>query len=76
MCVPKMAKNGFNSVPSVGVISRGLDTEWESGTGTKTKRGIRTILDQFRNSHARYGKIQRYLKDPEKSAHCFAHTLV
>jgi hypothetical protein len=49
-----MAKNGFNSVPSVRVISRGLDTEWKSWTGTKAKGGIKTILDQFRNSHARW----------------------
>jgi hypothetical protein len=54
MRVPKMVKNGFNSVPSARVMSRGLDTEWKSGTGTKAKGGIKTILGQFRNSHARY----------------------
>ena len=53
MLVPKMVKNGFNSVPRVRVTSRGLDSEWESGTGANAKRGIKTILHHFRNSHAR-----------------------
>jgi hypothetical protein len=53
MLVPKMVKNGFNSVPRVRVTSRRLDSEWESGTGANAKRGIKTIFDQFRNSHAR-----------------------
>ena len=54
MLVPKMVKNGFNSVPRVQVTSRRLGSEWESGTSLVTKRGIKTILHQLRNSHARY----------------------
>jgi hypothetical protein len=53
MLVPKMVKNGFNSVPRVRVTSRRLDFEWESGTGANTKRGIKTIFNQFRSTHAR-----------------------
>jgi hypothetical protein len=41
MAVPKLAKNGFNSVPCVRVIFRGLDTEWKSETSAKTERGIK-----------------------------------
>jgi hypothetical protein len=43
MRVPKMAKNGFNSVPRVRVTLRRLDSEWKSGTSANTKRGIKTI---------------------------------
>jgi hypothetical protein len=53
MAVPKMAKNGFNSVPRVQVTLRRLGSEWKSGTSANTKRGIKTILHQFRNRHAR-----------------------
>ena len=54
MCVPKIVKNGFCSVRSVLVISRSLDSGWKPNTGTKTKIRIDSILDQCRNSHARY----------------------
>ena len=53
MRVPKMVKNGFNSVSSPWVIYRSVESKWKSGTSTATKRGINTIFDQFQNSHAR-----------------------
>jgi hypothetical protein len=43
MFVPKMVKNGFNSVPRVRVILRRLGSGWKSGTSTNTKKGIKTI---------------------------------
>jgi len=51
--VPKMVKNGFKSVPRVRVTLRRLDSEWKSGTSANTKRGIKTIQNQFRDRHAR-----------------------
>jgi hypothetical protein len=48
MPVPKMAKNGFNSVSQVRVSLKGLDLTWKSGMGMKTKRGIKTIFDRAR----------------------------
>jgi glycosyltransferase involved in cell wall biosynthesis len=53
MRVPKMVKNGFNSVLRVRVILGRFGSEWKSGTSAKTKMGINTIFDQFRNRHAR-----------------------
>jgi len=71
MLVPKMVRNGFDYVASVRVISRGLDSEWKSGTSTETKRGIKTILDQFRNKHARSlaGWIKLYPNQVRASIH-------
>jgi hypothetical protein len=43
MRVPKMVKNGFNSVPRVRVTLGRLGSEWKSGTSANTKRGTKTI---------------------------------
>jgi hypothetical protein len=53
MRVPKLVKNGFNFVPRFRVTLRRLDSEWKSGTSANAKRGIKTILHQFRNKYAR-----------------------
>jgi hypothetical protein len=47
MLVPKMAKNGFNSVPRVRVILRRLGSEWKSGTSANTKRGNKNHFTPF-----------------------------
>jgi hypothetical protein len=57
MCVSKIVKSGFDSVSNPQVIYGSLDSEWKSGTSTATKRGINTIFDQFRNSHARQNQF-------------------
>ena len=60
MRVPKMVKNGFNSVLQTFAGSRRLVAARNSGTmrspklSPNHKRRIKTILHQFRNSHARY----------------------
>jgi hypothetical protein len=61
MRVPKMVKNGFNSDPRAGVTYWSPYSEWKSGTSTKAKMGIKTIFDQFRNSHARYPIATRHM---------------
>jgi hypothetical protein len=48
-----MVKNGFNSVPAKWAISATFNSLWKSQTNAETKSGIKTIFDQFRNSHAR-----------------------
>jgi hypothetical protein len=59
MLVPKMVKNGFNSVLQTSAGSRRLVAARNSGTmrspklSPNHKRRIKTILDQFRNKHAR-----------------------
>jgi hypothetical protein len=59
MRVPKMVKNGFNSVLQTSAGSRRLVAARNSGTmrspklSPNHKRRIKTILDQFRNKHAR-----------------------
>ena len=59
MLVPKMAKNGFNSVFRVWVNPCSLNSEWKLGTGATNERGIKTIFDHFRNSHARYSQDEK-----------------
>jgi hypothetical protein len=55
LLVPKMVKNGFNSVLQTSVGSRRLVATRNSGTmrspklSPNHKRRIKTILDQFRN---------------------------
>jgi hypothetical protein len=53
MLVPKMVKNGYKSVLCVRVTCWRLFSEWKIETSANTKMGIKTIFDQFRNSHAR-----------------------
>ena len=59
MRVPKTVKNGFNSVLQTSAGSRRLVATRNSGTmrspklSPNHKRRIKTILDQFRNKHAR-----------------------
>jgi len=56
MRVPKMVKNGFNSVLQTSAGSRRLVAARNSGTmrspklSPNHKRRIKTILDQFRNT--------------------------
>jgi len=63
MFVPKMVKNGFGSVLQTSAGSRRLVAARNSGTmrspklSPNHKRRIKTILDQFRNRHARYQRI-------------------
>ena len=40
MAVPKMVENGFNSVPSVRITYRSIDSEWNQKQRAKAKRGI------------------------------------
>jgi hypothetical protein len=61
MRVPKLVKNGFNSVPRVRVTLGRLDSEWKSGTSASTKRRIKTIFNHFRNRHARSVSCERVL---------------
>jgi len=61
MLVPKMVKNGFNSVLQTSAGSRRLVATRNSGTmrspklSPNHKKRTKTILDQIRNTHAHYG---------------------
>jgi len=66
MCVPKMVKNGFNSVlPVSPVFEKRQNTpgNQEQTRSPKPSPGhegrIKTILGQFRNKHARYEEKAR-----------------
>jgi hypothetical protein len=51
--VPKLVKNGFNSLFRGWVSLRGIKSEWRTGTVVNDKKRIITIFDHFRNTHAR-----------------------
>jgi len=78
MRVPKMVKNGFNSVLQTSAGSRRLVAARNSGTmrspklSPNHKRPIKTISDQFRNKHARL-MTARYLWP--RAVNCAHHLL-
>jgi len=57
--VPKMVKNGFNSafrLQKGWFLQRKYELRPSSKLNLNPKRRIKTILHQFRNTHARYKK--------------------
>jgi hypothetical protein len=60
MCVPKVVKNGRNSVLHISASVQEDICSKKSRTDTKRKtflnswKAIKTILGQFRNKHARW----------------------
>jgi hypothetical protein len=63
MRVPKMVKNGFNSVLQTsrvreGWLPQGIQEQTRSPKlSPNHKRRIKIILDQFRNKHARWHNV-------------------